>query len=224
MEKSLQMKDEVLRYLGYKDQKIDRITDGLIKDVMDEIRNLIHQRYIYKFFNISKKRDRLSLIKSNLELIGNDIKNHLDKSEVCVLMAVTLGHEIDTRIRYYEKTSMTKALILDACATTFIEETCDRICIEIERKLEKGKVLTSRYSPGYGDLPIDIQNDFLLTLNAKKTIGLTASSHSILIPRKSVTAIVGVINREDKNENNSCVNCNKYSTCEFSKGGNGCGY
>lgn len=168
MDKSLQLKKEVLRYLGYKDQKIDSITDRLIEVAMDEIKSLIKERYIYKFFNISKEKGKLNLMGSNLDLVGNDIKEHLNKSEVCVLMAVTLGHAVDTKIRYYEKTSMTKALILDACATAFIEEVCDRICREIEEKLEEGKVLTSRYSPGYGDLPINIQNDFLLTLDAKK--------------------------------------------------------
>lgn len=224
MEKIIQIKDEVLRYLGHKDQKIDYITNRLIDESIDEIMSLAKERYIYKFFNISNDGDNLVLIGSNLNLLGKDIKNHLAKSESCVLMAVTLGHEVDTKIRYYEKTSMTKAIILDACATAFIEEVCDKVCIEIESKLEEGKVLTSRYSPGYGDLPIYIQNEFLYTLDAKKSIGLNATSHSILIPRKSVTAIAGIMDRDEKIEVTSCINCDKYATCNFSKGGKGCGH
>lgn len=224
MEKNSNIKDEVLRYLGYNGQEIDRITDGLVDDAMLEIKSLIRERHIYKFFHILREEGRIHLKGASLALSGNDIKNHLAKSETCLLMAVTLGHGVDTRIRYYEKTSMTKALILDACATAFIEEICDKLCIEIEAKLEKGKVLTSRYSPGYGDLPINIQSDFLSTLDAKKSIGLTTSSHSILIPRKSVTAVVGVVNPEDKKEEISCINCNKNSTCNFRKVGKICGY
>ena len=139
-------------------------------------------------------------------------------------MAVTLGHQVDTRIRYYEKINMTKALILDACATAFIEEICDGICREIEDKLMDGNKLTSRFSPGYGDLPISIQKDFLATLNAEKSIGLTATSTSILIPRKSVTAIVGLIDRDEKIEENTCISCNNYSDCKFTRGGNLSGY
>lgn len=225
MEKSPQNKLEILRYLGYKNQNIDNITNRLIEDTMDEINFLIKERYIYKFFDISRSKGKLWLRDSNLKLVGKDIKNHLNNSKVCVLIGATIGHEVDTKIRFYEKISMTKALILDACATVAIEEICDKVCKEIESKLIiDNKVLTTRYSPGYGDLPLDIQNDFLLTLDARKSIGLTASSHSILIPRKSVTAIAGVINREEKKEEISCINCNKYSTCKFSKGGNGCGY
>ena len=224
MNKNFQIKDEVLRYLGHKDQEIDEITDRLIDESIDEINTIAKARYIYKFFHISQDRKNLNLLESSLELAGDDIKNHLDKSKSCVLMAITLGHEVDKKIRYYEKTSMTKAIILDACATAYIEEVCDKVGREIESELEEGKVLTSRYSPGYGDLPIGIQNDFLSTLNAKKIIGLNASSHSILIPRKSVTAIAGVIDSDQKIEEISCINCEKYDTCNFSKGGNGCGY
>lgn len=49
-------------------------------------------------------------------------KNFFEDSESCALMAVTLGNLMDTRIRYYEKSDMTKALILDACATAAVEE------------------------------------------------------------------------------------------------------
>ena len=217
-------KAEVLRYLGYRNQKIDNMTDRLIDEAINEIKELAKERYIYKIFSIDRENNELSLYGSKLILDGNDIKKHLGKSQDCILMAATLGHDVDTRIRYYEKTSMTKAVILDACATATIEEVCDKICREIENGLQtKNKRLTYRYSPGYGDLPIHMQNDFLLTLDARKSIGLTASSHSILIPRKSVTAIVGIIDMEEPKEKKSCISCNKYNTCIFSKGGNGCG-
>lgn len=218
------IKDEVLRYLGYRGQKIDSTTDALVDQAMVEIKSLIRERHIYKSFPISREEDWINLKGTSLKLFGHDIKNHLSKSKSCILMAVTLGHGVDTRIRYYEKTSMTKALILDACATAFIEEVCDKLVLEIQSKLEEGKVLTSRYSPGYGDLPIDMQSDFLSTIDAKKSIGLNASSHSILIPRKSVTAILGVIDKENKKEETSCISCNKNFTCNFRKVGKTCGY
>lgn len=229
MENNNKIKDEALRYLGYKGQKMDRLTDELIYETMLEIESLIRERHIYELFHIDREgidtEDQAIKLKgSSLNLCGKDIKEHLKDSESCILMALTLGHDLDTRIRYYEKTSMTKALILDAYATAFTEKFCDDLCREIESKLPLGKALTSRYSPGYGDLAISIQGDFLSTLNAEKAIGLTASSHSILIPRKSVTAIVGVINREDKKEELTCLSCSKYEDCTFRKGGNICGH
>ncbi len=48
-------------------------------------------------------------------------------------MAATLGSEVDRKILYYEKVNMTKAVILDACATTAIEEYCDFIEDEVKK-------------------------------------------------------------------------------------------
>lgn len=225
MDRVLKNKDQVLRYLGYRSQTLDKVTNDLIEESINEMRDLIKPRYVYKFFNIMRKEEGMYLSHSNFNLVGENIKNHLAKSEVCALMAVTIGNNVDTKIRYYEKINMTKALILDACATATIEEICGNVCKELKEIVNReNKVLTSRYSPGYGDLPIDIQKSFLDILDAGNTIGLTVSSHNILIPRKSVTAIVGIIEKEDKNtEEISCLNCNKYDSCIFRKGDDKCG-
>lgn len=217
------IKKEVLRYLGYKDQVVDRITERLIEESIDEAKILSQDRYSYKTFKIIRNNSEIRLEASSLVLVGEDIKRHLSKSENCILLAASLGHDVDTKIKYYEKIDMAKALILDACATALIEDLCDRICREIEVDLKKqGKKLTSRYSPGYGNFPIGIQNDFLLNLDAKRSIGLNASSTSILIPRKSVTAIVAIVDMDDEIEAKACITCDKYSTCNFKKGANGC--
>lgn len=223
MKEVLQNKNEVLRYLGYKGQKLDKITSILVEESMKEIKKLMQEKYIYKVFDISRGKDKLWLEGSDFKLVGNDIKKHLLKSDQCILLAVTLGHNVDTKIRYYEKVSMTKALLLDACATVAIEDICDRICEDIEEKVIKdNKALTSRYSPGYGDLPIELQNEFLSVIEGQKLAGITATYSGILIPRKSITAIMGFIDIKDKEEI-SCLDCTNYSTCVFRKGGRKCG-
>ncbi len=216
-------KEEVLRYLGFKNQTLEKDMNNLIEETIEEMRNLAKVRYVYKPFNIDRGKDEIILLDTKMKLLGRDIYKHLEKSQKCILMAVTLGSEIDMKIRYYEKINMTKALILDACATTAIEEACDEICGTIENGLiEKNKKLTWRFSPGYGDLPIESQKDFISVLEGNKTIGLTVSDHSILLPRKSVTAVVGIIDNTYESKKRNCLNCNKYSTCEFRKDGKGC--
>jgi hypothetical protein len=217
-------KDEVLRYLGYKNQELDGITNGLIDESIEEIKQLIKEKYSYKFFDIARDKERIWIKDTNLMLLGKDINRHLIHSKSCILMAVTLGHEVDMKIRYYEKTSMTKAMILDACAGAAIEEICDQVNTKLEIDVSKeNKTLTSRYSPGYGDLPIEMQNDLLDVLGTKKNIGLSATSENILIPRKSVTAIIGIIDEKHKKEENRCLNCNKYHNCSYRKGDTGDG-
>ena len=83
--------------------------------------------------------------------------------------------------------------------------------------------ISFRYSPGYGDLGIDIQKEILRILNAPRKIGLTASKYNILLPTKSVTAIIGVIAKTIEVEQRHCKNCLLDQECELRRKGIYCG-
>lgn len=217
-------KKEVLRYLGHKDQIVEESIDLLIDECIDEIKKYVSLKYIFKVFDIVKSIQGVEVLNSNLILEGRDIKEHLKYSKQCVVMAVTLGNLVDAKIRYYEKFNLTKALILDACATTIIESACDEIQEEIRKEALKTNLgITYRYSPGYGDFPIDIQKNILDILEAQKKIGLSVTENSILIPRKSVTAVIGFQDRNIISEHPGCKSCSRHKNCEYKKGGNYCG-
>lgn len=217
-------KNQILRYLGYRGQEISNEIHSLIEECIKEIKTLVSLRSTYKYSKV-QINNQVNLIDIDLKLEGKDIIRHLEKSNRCCVMAATLGSEVDRKILYYEKVNMTKAVILDACATTAIEEYCDFIENEVKKVVEKDKLnINWRYSPGYGDLDISIQRDLLKSLDAEKIIGLTVSSHNILIPRKSVTAIIGIIPKEVIVKKKSCNQCNKFDSCKFRKIGEICEY
>lgn len=217
-------KEEVLRYLGYKGQNIDVNMSTMINECREEIKNVITPRIVYDYKDIRQNDDGVEVVGTNLILKGKDIKEHLKNSKQCVLMAATLGNEVEKKTRLYEKTNLTKALILDACATTAVEEVCDIIENKVKDKaLKEGMDITFRYSPGYGDLPLDIQNNFLRAIDAQKKIGLTVSENNLLFPRKSVTAIIGIVDSGIKKKKKSCKECNNYENCSFRREGESCG-
>lgn len=49
-----------------------------------------------------------------------------------------------------------------------------------------------RFSPGYGDLPINMQKDIFAALDCPRKIGLSLNESLLMSPSKSVTAIIGV--------------------------------
>lgn len=217
-------KDEVLRYLGYKNQVID---DNLI-DLVDECIKLtlttINPRYIYIKHTLDLNNDTLRIEGSRCVLEGRDIEALLKNSSECILSVATLGVEIEKLIKIFAYKDMTKSLILDACATTAIEAVCDLIEINIKSELKDSKEnITYRYSPGYGDLPIEANKLILDILDAQKNIGLTITNHNLLIPRKSVVAIMGVIDNNKSqsakvcNIENKCINCPNYNNCSYRK-------
>ena len=117
--------------------------------------------------------------------------------------------------------NMAKAVILDAMASAAIEQVCDEVEKEIAVKLEN-KHFTWRFSPGYGDFPIEVQKNFLTALNAQKVIGLCANAGGMLTPTKSVTAVIGVHEKSVKNKKHSCESCNMCDRCNYRKTGGTC--
>ena len=71
-------------------------------------------------------------------------------------MAATLSPGVDALLRRSQLSDLSRSLVLESCATAAIEEVCDR-GEAIIRQRYPGRALTSRYSPGYGDLPVTVQ-------------------------------------------------------------------
>ena len=109
-------------------------------------------------------------------------------------------------------------------ARTAIKQVCDTAEKEIREKISKDNFMTWRFSPGYGDLPITIQREFVRVTDAEKRIGLTVNEGGILLPRKSVTAIIGLSKEPIPKQRRGCAYCNMNKTCQFRKGGTHCGF
>lgn len=87
---------------------------------------------------------------------------------------------------------------------------------------EEGQFLTGRFSPGYGDYPIAVQNDLLRLLDAPRKIGLCATPAHLLTPRKSVTAVLGVAGHPVTGRRAGCANCALRERCAYRKEGKTC--
>lgn len=220
---------EVLRYLQYKNQNIEDDLNEVIDNCIHLTKQVINPRYTYKICEIDKKKTEedgniVYLKNENIEFESKDIYNLLIDCDKCILMSATLGVEIEKEIRKLTYTELTKGVIVDACATTAIEEVCDIVQENMEKSLfDKGKYITMRYSPGYGDLSIDKNKDIINILNGHNRIGLTVSDSGIMIPRKSVVAIIGISNKETKNRKRTCEDCSNRHSCKFKKEAGSCG-
>lgn len=213
-------KNEVLRYLGYKGQELDTDLEERIESLIKDVNTKINPRVVLEKYNIKFFQDKVMVIGTELVLQGEDIKKCLDKCDEVYLLAVTLGIEMEKMIRLAQASSILDALILDSIATAYVEAVCDKIEDDIYKDVKRiGKGISFRFSPGYGDLPIKTQKYFLKTIDAQRRLGLTLSSSLILIPRKSVTAIIGVKNEIVKKINKSCNDCPNCESCKFRKDG-----
>lgn len=209
---------EALRYLGYHGTEIDSQTEGLLRDCMEETLRVFRPRYTYRYFNLGQNGQ---LENTLFALQGEDILRHLEGCHRCVLMAVTLGTELETSIRAAQIMQLARAVVLDSCASAAVEQVCDAVQ-DLIAKEAAPDYLTARFSPGYGDMPIGQQQDFVRLLDTARQIGLSVTPNNILLPRKSVTAVLGLSKTSPKHTKTGCGTCRLRETCSFRKEGKTC--
>lgn len=209
--------------MGFGSKKPDADMQKLLDECERRLLDVIEPRYLYKAFDIDGRDDGIYVDGTSLILKGGDIAKHLSGCEKCVLMCVTLSSGADRLIRTLEACDMTEAVITDCLASAAVEQVCDIAENEIRSKLSDFN-FTWRFSPGYGDLPLELQKDFLNVLDAPKRIGLNVTESMILIPRKSVTAVIGISHGEISKGRRGCISCNMKEICAYRKRGEHCGF
>lgn len=123
----------------------------------------------------------------------------LRNSGEAVIMAATSGPRITDEIKRLQNAGdMAEALVFDAAASEITDAGLDWLMGFLRQQfVREGKSLTyMRYSPGYGDLDLSCQELFYRFLNLNEW-GIELTEKFILIPEKTVTAIVGIESPEN---------------------------
>ena len=149
---------------------------------------------------------------------GKDVREMLSACHEMVLLAATLGADSERMLLRAQTKSAADALILDAVLSAAIEVVCDRMEETLREKLAAQTLyLTDRFSPGYGDMPLAQSGQICEVLNAGRSIGLTVSQSGILMPRKSVTAVLGISRTQVLRRPKGCEGCSARQTCAFAR-------
>lgn len=193
-------KNEVIRYLGYGRNVPDEAVITMIHECMEVVRANANTKSVHRRFPLAVSED------DYIEAAGIRVKSHsLSKNlrgcgEV-IFFAATLGTDIDRILNRYLKLDIARAAVFQATAAAAIEGYCNACQRKIEEEVAgEGLYVRPRFSPGYGDLPLNIQGQFLAVLNTQKTIGVVLSEGDIMLPEKSVSAIMGL-----SRQNSGCV-------------------
>jgi len=193
---------EVLRYLGYRGVADNERVTSLISEIIDLFSANIIPKSVYAVWDCNVDLSTVSL--GGMIVKSKNLAKHLIDCQSAVLLAATLGTEADTLIRRFSVQDMEKAVIAQAVCAAMIESYCDSVEREMFKRNDfNGLYPASRFSPGYGDFDISHQKDILNMLNCSR-IGLSLTDGYMLLPSKSVTAVIG-FSREKKRALQSCT-------------------
>lgn len=214
-------KHEAARYMGVKGEPSASVTE-LLDRLEPVVRAIIRPCYVFRETTVEHDEQGVHLGCMSVPLTGRSVAEHLKGCGKAVIFAATVSAEADKLIRRLAVTDMAESLAVDSLCSAAIEKVCDLAEEEIFSRIN-APYRTWRYSPGYGDLPLSLQEELLCALNAQRRIGLTVTENSLLVPTKSVTAIIGVSDHPVNGNKSGCDNCCMKNSCAFSRSGKHCG-
>lgn len=212
-------RNEALIYLGFRGGPLPEDLELSLERCRTLLRETARPRLVWRRFALLPGG---ALAGADFCPPGEDVKELLKDCRELVLMAATLGAEIETLLRRTQLRDMGLAMVLDACASAAIENVCDNFCEDLAKDAAP-LYLTDRFSPGYGDLPLSCQADFFRLLDIRRRIGVSLSPAGLMIPQKSVTALIGLADRPQKMRSKGCAVCSLFDSCRFRREGVSCG-
>ena len=210
---------ETLQYLGYR----GCFPGGELLSELERCEELMlrtaRPRLVWRLFSLAEDG---ALAGTDYRPAGEDIRAFLSDCDSVVLLAATLGTEAENLIRRAAGRDMAEAVILDAAGSAAIEKVCDNFCEDLAAAFAP-RCLTDRFSPGYGDMPLSDQFALFRVLDVSRRIGVTLSDSALMIPQKSVTALIGVSDRPQEKRGRGCGSCGMFENCPYRKEGKSCG-
>ncbi len=182
--------DEVLRYCGVKngtDKCEAENVKSIAKRLSEELTQKLACKVCHALFPVRICYNAVDFGFATVE--SKDLAGHLAGCASAVIFASTIGMEFDRILARKSAVLPSEALVMQAIGAERIECLCD--AFENTIRAEYGRI-TTRFSPGYGDLPLGFQRNITDVLGCPKHIGVMLGNSLIMSPSKSVTAIIGV--------------------------------
>ena len=181
--------EEILRYAGAGGSGQEDIL-RLAEECAGLTRGRLSFRVCWREFPVTSDETGMDLGFARTDAVS--LRRYLAGCDRAVLFAATVGLEMDRLIVRYSAVSPARALMLQAVGAERIESLCDLFCEETARRAAReGRRTRPRFSPGYGDLPLELQRDIFRALDCQRAIGLTLNESLLMSPSKSVTALIG---------------------------------
>ena len=204
-------RQSIRRYLGMARAQLDETIEGMIQGCLAEFLQAAQFKACCRLLPVKAQEGGLDF--GAFFAPGKGLAKNLAGCPQAIVFVATTGMVSELQRKRAAVTSPAKALVLDAIGTAAIEQFCDLLGQQWAAEL-RGQYLRPRFSPGYGDLPLALQTPLLGALGAQKNIGVTLTESLLMIPQKSVSAIVGVGRAGCTQHRTDCSACDKQD-CAF---------
>ena len=179
---------EAMGYMGV--SRASGEDERLLSRAEGELLPEISPRVCYTECGVSVDGDLVTVGDIKWHSVG--LARRLAGAASAIVFVATVGVAVDRLVGRYSRLSPSVALAVSALGSERVEALCDEFCSWLATEMGEGVSLSLRFSPGYGDLPLDVQRDIFSLLSPERAIGVTLGDGLLMSPTKSVSAIIGI--------------------------------
>lgn len=189
--------------LGYNADTVPEPVLESIRFILSELPNKVRLQGGYKLFNPRKVKfcgDNF-IIDNRTFNCGKIIYSSLKNSETIAFLISSIGEEMENWSKQFmDSNEMLKGYLIDKVASELVELLADKTESFLENELEQISLkATNRYSPGYCGWNVADQRN-LFSLMPKEFCGVSVNDDSMMIPIKTVSAVIGVGKNVEKKD------------------------
>jgi len=202
-------KSELAFSLGYSDQNIP----DHVAEVIDQSMELIHQNVMpsggivmLHDKNITTENDRIVI--DDIYLMSEKIiSKYLRDSDTVAILVATIGDKLEHIVKQkMDHNEFLTGYVIDRAASELVEKTVQIVEDRLHQITAEKKIsITNRYSPGYCGWNVKDQHK-LFSLLPEDFCGISLTESSLMIPIKSISAIIGIGDKVRK-EDYACKLC-----------------
>jgi hypothetical protein len=155
---------------------------------------LMHLKGVFRRFPVVERDVSKTLLPEDVVFESRDLASFLDGCNEIALIAATTGEDIIGEIQKAAAGhQLTRGVVFDAVASETVDAALNWITAYLRQVLrrENKAPRRGRFSAGYGDFTLQNQKRIFELLELQR-LGVRINESFILIPEKSVTAVVGI--------------------------------
>ena len=209
----------VLRNIGYvTDSKLPVRMSSLVNDYVENACQLIEPSYSYVIRDIESVHESRIVIDGGITFESGVLARLMAKCGKVAVFALTIGKHLEEVVAQLSADGLIlQAAVLDAIGSVAAESVADFVQERIRQLADaRGLCISQRFSPGHCDWNVDQQVMVFRTINIS-TGEIRLTEKCLMLPRKSISGIIGIGPCNDVGNYNPCKTCEKNDSCPWRK-------
>jgi hypothetical protein len=188
--------NEVLRRQGLRTgAKVRPEIKDLVLELLARVKkaHLLEPAVAYEIYTITQMNQRQLSLDDKLVIRESSLPSLLPQAKDLAVAVCTVGPKLEKQVRdYTSRGEPLRGMLLDGIGSAAVDSLMEEVCKFIEAEASsRGYESSSPIGPGMPGLPITEQWQ-LLKLAPTQEIGVSLTSAGMMVPRKSVSMIIGI--------------------------------